>query len=291
MIYHQVIPMKYDNAAQINEIVALEQQCKQLDSAHLKADLEHLTKEDGDHGLLCYYNNGPLVGLLSWYPSEGTTGSINAVVHPHYRRQGVFHSLLERAREEMRPLGIHQLSYRVPQSHPAGMAAAQAFGAVYDRSEYAMKLKNDAPAKQSQTVLSSGLDLTIAEPEDLEFMIACSSAAFGDAEDWTRDYFRHTDEPSRPTYVIRKENERVGLIRVNAISESTGFIHNFCILPARQGEKLGRAALTLMVQRLLEQGYSDIRLSVVTENERALSLYRSVGFDVIMEYKYFIGPI
>ncbi|MEN1987996.1 GNAT family N-acetyltransferase [Paenibacillus hubeiensis] len=290
MIHHQVIPMKYDNGAQINDIVALEQQCKQLDSAYLKADLEHLTKEDGDHGLLCY-NNGQLVGLLSWYPSEGTTGSINAVVHPQYRRQGVFHSLLERAREDMRPLGIHQLSYRVPQSHPAGPASAHALGAAYDRSEYAMKLQNDAPAKQSQTVLSSGLALTTAEPEDLEFMIACSSAAFGDPEDWTRGYFRHTDEPSRPTYVIRKENERVGLIRVNVINDSTGFIHNFCILPARQGEKLGRAALTLMVHRLLEQGYADIRLSVVTENERALSLYRSVGFDVTTENKYFIGPI
>lgn len=29
-------------------------------------------------------------------------------------------------------------------------------------------------------------------PEDFEFMVMCSSQAFGDAEAWTRDYFVHT---------------------------------------------------------------------------------------------------
>ncbi|MFS0872613.1 GNAT family N-acetyltransferase [Paenibacillus xylanilyticus] len=284
MSTYQIVPMIYDSKEQIHSIILLEQQCKQLDSIHLKADLDHISKKDGDHALLCY-QEGKLVGLLSWYPSDGVTGNINAIVHPHDRRKGVFRKLLMRAIADMKPQGINRLSYRVPQSLPSGLRTAQSLGAVHDRSEYSMQLVNTSFPDVGQLELT----LSVAEAQDFEFMVTCSAQAFGDSEEWTRDYFTQTAEPSRVTYVAWKDELPVGLIRINSINETTAFIHNFCILPAYQGQKLGRQVLTLLVELLLKQKYTDIRLSVVTENERALNLYRSVGFEVNSEYQYFIG--
>lgn len=45
MSSYQVVPMVYNSKEQINAIILLEQQCKQLDSVHLKADLDHISKK------------------------------------------------------------------------------------------------------------------------------------------------------------------------------------------------------------------------------------------------------
>ncbi|WFA84244.1 GNAT family N-acetyltransferase [Paenibacillus amylolyticus] len=286
MSTYQVVPMIYNSKEQIDAISLLEQQCKQLDSIYLKADLDHISKKDGDHALLCY-RDGELVGLLSWYPSDDVTGNINAIVHPHFRRQGVFLHLLKRALLDMQPQGINQLSYRVPQGLSPGVHTAQSLGAIYDRAEYSMQLVNEVLS----VVEPPELTLSLAEAEDMEFMVTCSSQAFGDSEDWTREYFMQTNEPSRVTYIAWQNQLPVGLVRVNSINATTAFIHNFCILPAYQGQKLGRTALSILVDLLRKQNYTDIRLSVVTENKRALNLYRSVGFEVNSEYHYFNGSL
>ncbi|MEC0123228.1 GNAT family N-acetyltransferase [Paenibacillus pabuli] len=286
MSTYEVISMKYNSREQIADITLLEQQCKQLDSIYLKADIDHISKKDGDHALLCYSDDS-LVGLLSWYPSDDATGNINAIVHPHKRRLGVFSRLLKHAVADMRTQGINQLSYRIPQGSPSGLKTAQSLGAVHDRSEYSMQLVNG-----SLTVVEpSDLILSVAEAKDFEFMVTCSAQAFGDSEEWTRNYFTQTDEPSRVTYIAWKNELPVGLVRINVINKTTAFIHNFCILPAYQGKRLGRTVLGALVKLLMKQHYTVIRLSVVTDNDRALNLYQSVGFEVHSEYQYFSGNL
>ncbi|WP_339311465.1 GNAT family N-acetyltransferase [Paenibacillus sp. FSL k6-2145] len=187
----------------------------------------------------------------------------------------------------MKPQGINQLSYRVPQGLSPGVLTAQSLGAIYDRAEYSMQLVNEVLS----VVEPPELTLAVAEAEDMEFMVTCSSQAFGDSEDWTRNYFMQTNEPSRVTYIAWQDQQPVGLLRVNSINATTAFIHNFCILPAYQGQKLGRTALSILVDLLRKQSYTDIRLSVVTENKRALNLYRSVGFELNSEYHYLNGNL
>ncbi|MBU5443658.1 N-acetyltransferase [Paenibacillus sp. MSJ-34] len=72
---------------------------------------------------------------------------------------------------------------------------------------------------------------------------------------------------------------------------TAAIIHDFCILPSRQGKGLGRDVLAQTVSLLLEEGFAQIRLSVVTVNDRALHLYRNVGFEVRSEFQYYIGDL
>ncbi len=282
-----VIPMIYHSKEHVDAVASFEQEVRRLESIPFDAGLEHLAREGGDRGLLCYRGEKP-VGLLSWYTSDGAVASINARVHPHYHRQGVFRDLLRRAKKDIEPLGIRAYSYRVPQGSAAGEAAARSLGAAYQRSEYSMTVDPGTFRSLSYLPADSGIWLLPAAPQDFEFMVACLSQAFGDSVSWTRDYLARTSEPNRANYLVWLDDVRVGLIRVNRLSESTAVIHDFCILPSYQGKKLGTQALRTAVDLLLGQSFDCIRLGVVTDNERALNLYRGAGFAITAEYKYYL---
>lgn len=80
----------------------------------------------------------------------------------------------------------------------------------------------------------------------------------------------------------------VGMIRVNDLDTNTAVIHDFCVLPSCQGRGYGREILSEVVKILRDQKNSQIRLSVVTQNRNALSLYQSVGFEVTAEFNYYV---
>lgn len=81
------------------------------------------------------------------------------------------------------------------------------------------------------------------------------------------------------------------MIRMNHISADTAVIHDFCMLPSCQGKGYGRIILAYIVSILLSKNCSQIRLSVVTDNRRALNLYRSAGFEVSAESHYYTAPV
>jgi Acetyltransferases len=278
--------MLYHSKEHIDAILRLEQECNALEAIPYKAGIEHLAKENGDHGILCYQNN-KMIGLLSWYAADGSTARIDARVHPHYRRQGALRRMLLRALEDIAALGIRRLSYRMPRGSQAGIAAADSLGVTYERSEYVMTLRSSARTGLGAT----DIRLRPGLPEDFEFMVACVSQAFGDSESWTREYLTGTNDPSRLTYVAWKNGERVGLIRVNRLDEHTVVIHDFCVLPSLQGMGLGAQILGQAVELLLADSCREIRLGVVTDNERALNLYLRAGFEITAENLYFIGGL
>ncbi|CAM3910033.1 GNAT family N-acetyltransferase [Cohnella lubricantis] len=286
MSINKIIPMIYHSEEHIAAILQLERECTQLDPIPYNAGIEHLAKKNGDFGIL-YYHGDKLAGLLSWHSSDGIVGNVNARVHPHYRRQGVFRSMLQRAQEDMKAFGIRSHNYRIPKDSEAGIAAAKSLGAVYDHSEFQLVLNSAL----FQGLSNSELSLFPERPEDLEFEVACMSQAFGDSESWVREYLAGTADPARTTYIAWRNHERVGMIRVNVLNRQKAILHDFCILPSCQGQRLGTQALVKTVECLLHESYTYIRLSVVTDNERALNLYRKIGFEISAMNLFYMGTL
>lgn len=283
--YH-IIKMNDFSHDQINQIRMLEQLCKIHDQSSLRVGVESLKEIDGDAAFLCQIED-QLIGFLSWYSSDGTEANINSMVHPEFRRSGVFRRLLKRAAADMQMQGIHTCRFRIPSNSESGLNCIRHFGASFSTSEFSMTFKRDEDTR----LCFADVILRLAEEQDFEFMIKCSSQAFGDSESWTREYFSHTREPSRITYIAMNSLTPVGMIRVNCLQMNTAVIHDFCVLPAFQGKGIGREILTRLVKLLRSQGYSQIRLSVVTQNKSALSLYQSIGFDISAESLYYVIPM
>ncbi|POR30207.1 N-acetyltransferase [Paenibacillus polymyxa] len=271
---------------QIARIRMLEQLCKNFDGSSLRVGIESLKENGGDKAILCQLGN-QLIGYLSWYTSDEIEANINAMVHPNYRRQGVFRSLMYNAAAEIQLQGIKACRIRIPSNSIPGIDCVKHLGANFSTSEFSMNLNRF----QSDRLHQSGLVLRLEEDRDFDFMVECSSQAFGDSESWTKNYFKHTREPERVTYLAVDRLTPVGMIRVNHVHMDTAVIHDFCVHPLYQGKGYGREILACLVKILLAKQYTKIRLGVVTQNERALNLYRSIGFEISAESHYYVSAI
>lgn len=120
---------------ELSAVSALETLCKNVDGIHLRVGVEHLGNGKSDTAYLCH-DGRQLIGFLSWYTSDGTEASINAMVHPGYRLRHVFHRLMALAGSEMKPRGIEKLRYRVPAGSESGIQCAVQMSAALLNSEY-----------------------------------------------------------------------------------------------------------------------------------------------------------
>jgi ribosomal protein S18 acetylase RimI-like enzyme len=248
--------------------------------------IECLKEIDGDEAFLCLIDN-QLIGLLSWYTSDGIEGNINGMVHPDFRRKGIFSGLLKRAISDMKLQGIQTCRFKIPSDSESGIDCIRHLGSNFTTSEFSMilnRLQNDVSCR-------SGLVLRLEEDQDLEFMVKCFSQAFGNTESWTRNYLTSTRRPERVAYIALDGRIPVGIIRVNYVQRDKVFIHDFCVLPSCQGRGYGREILSVIVKLLLDQKCSQVRLGVVTQNRRALNLYQSEGFEVSAEFHYYLISI
>lgn len=284
MSTHRIVKLTEVSPESLEPIRRLEQICRQADGSKLHIGLEHLINESGDHAFL-YQVKGSLVGFLSWYTADGAEANLNAMVHPEWRRQGVFRRLLGVAAAEMGEQGIQFGRFKVPADSEPGLRCVEHLGARYEGSQFAMEL-----TALQEDAASSPPNLTF-RPEELEdfgFMVRCLSQAFDDTEEWTLQYLGHTQEPGRRNYIGCLGEERIGLIRVNLLGSDMAVIHDFCVLPSRQGRGYGREMLAQTVRLLQAQGRTRIRLSVAAENRSALELYRRTGFGIVSESRYYV---
>ena len=282
----ELIKLKDYSDGQKERILKLEQLCKAYDGSNLRVGVESLKANGGDEAFLCLFGN-QLIGFISWYTSDGVEANLNGMVHPDFRRQGVFQDLLHYAMLEMLTKGIQTCRFRIPSNSKPGMDFIKHIGANFQTSEFSMNLNRVLVDTSNR----SGLTLRLAEDRDLEFMITCSSQAFGDSEIWTRSYLARTNEPERLSYIALAGQTPIGMVRVNYLDSYTAVIHDFCVLPLLQGKGYGREILSHVVQLLQEQKCATIRLGVVTENRRALNLYMSLGFEISAEFHYYVISI
>ncbi len=61
-------------------------------------------------------------------------------------------------------------------------------------------------------------------------------------------------------------------------SEGTGIVEPLGILPAYQNQGYGRCLLTAAMRVLAQRGAERIEIGAWRDNERAIDLYRSLGF-------------
>lgn len=80
-------------------------------------------------------------------------------------------------------------------------------------------------------------------------------------------------------YMIKVDGESVGLIVY--INKGCGhfYLREFAIYPSAQKNGIGRQALSIILGEHLKEA-EEISLHTHPQNERALSLYRSMGFQV-----------
>lgn len=243
------------------DVYVLQDICEDHEDIELKLNWETLKnrKEKQD---FFHYENERLVGFLGVY-KFGNEYEICGMVHPDYRRKGIFTSLLNEAKEVIPSEEV--ILMNAPAQSKSAKAWLETNNCHYSFSEHQMQWK-----KRELEIDHPEVQLRPASEEDIPFLVLVDQMSFGIAEP------PNELSEDKQAYVIEVQNEAIGKILLERSVEQS-WIYGFAILPQYQGKGYGRAALTKIV--LTEsQSNPNIFLDVETENNNALKLYEECGF-------------
>jgi ribosomal protein S18 acetylase RimI-like enzyme len=125
------------------------------------------------------------------------------------------------------------------------------------------------------------LELRPSRPEDLDRVSDLIEEGFG--------------HPARPgsdpafTYVVTLQGAVIGTVRLIS-AEDPAYVAGFVISATHRGRGYGRDVLRRSVLTLRAQGADRVGLDVLTDNEAALALYTSLGFEPVAIEDYYRLP-
>ncbi len=264
----------------LEAIAELERRVIEADGGRLKLEWETLRRRSGD-GVedVLWWESDRLLGFLGIYGFEAAP-ELAGMVSPDARRRGIGAALVDAAlrlcceRGDRRPLLI------VPRASLAGKRLALRRGGLLDRSEHALELHGD-PTRGSSDPAITVRPATLA---DLPLVSRLLERGFDKPA--PSGLAERLESPHERTTIVELSGSAVGTLRLTRDGDSAG-VYGFAIDPSWQGRGIGRAALRHACEQLRAEGAHRIGLEVDVENDRALTVYMSVGFAPIITEDYF----
>ncbi|MFD6209801.1 MULTISPECIES: GNAT family N-acetyltransferase [unclassified Peribacillus] len=267
------------NEKQLEDIRILQQECERGDFT-LKLNWETLRSRNGvNKNDYLHYEGLKLVGFLGLY-EFGSKVEMCGMVHPDFRRQGIFTKLMDDAMRNAMQRDYKLIILNSPAHSHSGKGFLKQLPCEFAFSEFQMKW--------SQTELDDYEDAVVrpSRSGDEETEIQLDIQCFQFTEKEARDYYqRILYEATLKTMIIEKDGRAVGKIRVDH-SGREAWIYGFSIFPKYQGSGLGTKVLKKIVAEQCQPGY-DIFLEVEATNAHALRLYESCGFKTIQRQDYY----
>lgn len=274
-----------------NEIAEIEQLallCNRYEHLDMKLNWDMLKAHPGDEtNDFLYYDNGLLAGYLALFSFSADEGELSGMVHPAYRRRGIFGQLVAAARAECQRRKISDLLLIVEQASQSGMAFVKRLMLALHHTEYKMVLELLQHAPRANPYLQ----LRPAMSTDGAMLAHITARAFNMSEHEVNWYTENMIRRSDHQYYLGLLNGIcIGKVEV-VFGPNEAIICGFGVLPEYQGYGYGRQILTRTVQEILAKGPYKISLEVDTGNEHALSLYKTCGFKVTNCYLYYLMKI
>ncbi|REE78671.1 ribosomal protein S18 acetylase RimI-like enzyme [Paenibacillus taihuensis] len=289
------------NQEDFDLIHTLEETCIREDQTALKLELDYkLAASSGSAGMrkineFMYFDGQELIGYIGIceFGDASTPLEVNGMVHPEYRRQGVFATLSKLVLDEWKRRAPKSLLLLSDRNSEGGQAFIQGTGAHYHHSEYEMYLQMDRPDIHGDL---KGLTFRKATNADAWEIRRQNAIYFGD-----EPVDEEETEHPREGMILPEEEEKRGMIiylaeargqvigkfHIQLSPGGTGGIYGLGILPEHRGKGYGRATLLKAVDKLKEARAADIMLQVAVENANALGLYQSCGFKETSTMDYY----
>lgn len=270
---------------QLSHLEKLRWQCKAHDGNRI-ANYPHLLNQNRPMACnLLSYQSDQLVGFLSVFFFYEDAAEIILMVAPSSRRQGLATQLIN----EILPLLLLQRIKTLIVSTPSRMnnhhLLAQGFH--YQGSEYQMQRLQQSTIPVANPLLK----VRLATDADLEILCAIDNTCFP------------KKSPNMPSHFYDRLHDvsyQLLLAEINGIPIGKAHLHfqagktrltDLAILPEHQGCGLGGALLAYCINYSLAHHPATMILHVESSNEKALKLYKQVGFIVENAYDFWSIPI
>ncbi|PLT30917.1 GNAT family N-acetyltransferase [Peribacillus deserti] len=265
----------------LEDLRKLQRICEEEEKIQLKLNWDTLEQrseaELREHSVFVH---GRLVGFIGFY-DFGSKVEICGMVHPKYRRQGIFTKLYQNAMEEAEKRKFREILINAPSNSQTAKLFLNHIPFQYAISEYQMKW-HESPLESEQEV-------TIRQrtEEDTELEIELDVKCFGLLRhEAVKFHTENRKERNQQSYIIEHEGKAVGKMRVSCMDQKESWIYGFAVLPEYQGKGIGRQALKAVIRQEQESGH-EIFLEVEAKNQHALRLYTSSGFQPYYTQDYY----
>lgn len=282
------------------DIHSLAEACRKHDNVTLKLEIEYkLSLANEKSGKInsinefMYYDNDELIGYLGICDFGGDTIEVNGMVHPKYRRQGIFKKLYSYVETEWMNRNKSRMLLLSDHDSISGLEFIKLTKAKQEHSEYEMYLTGDVKEYNSNNVL-----LRKATNSDGKEIARQNTIYFGDEIDEMNsecnDILSNEDEFLLPEeeekrgftiYMALVQDKIIGKVHVELQGDAGG-IYGLGVLSEYRGRGFGREILLQAIGKLKEKNAKSVMLQVATKNAKALKLYKSCGFvkKSIMDY-------
>jgi ribosomal protein S18 acetylase RimI-like enzyme len=265
-------------------IADLERRVTAHDGGRLKLEWSTLRSRSGQRvDDLLWRDGEKLLGFLGFYSFGSADLELAGMVDPEVRRTGIGTALLNAALPIARERGFTQALLVAPRSTSTGREFATARGAALEHSEHFLALG----ATPTADPVDPRVSMRAANSADLDAVVRILAAGFGHA---SPDMASVEGDPSERTVVIERDGSVVGTLRLARDGETAG-VYGFAVDPPFQGQGIGRDVLTRVCRQLRSEGASRVTLEVAVDNDRALDLYLSVGFERQATEDYYAVPV
>lgn len=268
------------NRSALEAIAGLERRVVSADGGRLK--LEWGTLRSRPAGVvrdLLWWEDGRLLGFLGIYGFHWKHLELTGMVDPDARRRGIGRALFDAALPLCRAQKKHRLLLVVPRNSPGGSAFARTHGMTFEHSEHALTLRHTPGEASTEPALS----LRQATADDIPVLSKLYDDAFHDGGHV--DPARLSSDRSRTLLIVR-DGRTVGTLAVERESERSG-IYAFAVDVQLRGQGIGRDVLRRICADEFAAGVGRVELEVEVENDRALGLYTSVGFEPVATEDYY----
>lgn len=278
------------NKKDYTEINNLKRLCSELDQTTLKLELDFklrravgVCKNSTNINEFMYYDQNKLIGYIGICHFGGKEIEVNGMVHPQYRRRGVFKKLFALAKDEWSKRKLQKMLLLSDNYSASGLNFIKSIGAIYDHSEYEMFLRSQP--KQNSNL--NNVILRKATNHDAN-EIARQNSVYFEIEYKEKDILMPEEEEKCGTsiYLAEVDNKVIGKVHLET-SDGVGGIYGLGILPEYRKKGYGREVLMRAIEKLIDKNLKEIMLQVAVKNQRALNLYSSCGFEVTSRMEYY----
>jgi len=294
------------------KLIALETICRTKDGT--KSSVCNSTEFNCRRDVPVFFlvlDGADLVGYLSVFLPEESAAELNVLIHPDYRRRGIFTELLQRAKAALSSIRTKEYIFVCEPSSSDATAAMFAIKAEKKSSEYQMFLESSAhisssfrnmtpainssetsKAKREQILCPAG-ELLEATPDDLP-LLGRMNALFFETSEEMGEFFAedsyYTPGITVYKYVITDKNKKTVPIGTVCFCEESfsGNIFGLGILPEYRGHGYGKSLLQTLLTRIPAD--KKIYLQVSSQNAAAFQLYQKAGFKIVAQQDFWLLP-
>lgn len=272
------------NNSEFHQLSKLVDACKAHDGHTLPVYAHILQQYRQKPGIILHYENSTLLGFASAYHFYDQAIEIALMVHPDRRRTKIATQLLGSLLPFILSDDIKQFIFSTtPRSETDWLPS---FGFSYHESEYEMA--RTALAKES--ILKPRLHIKKATVTELTQLCAIDKACFPkQSAAMEKRLIALLENRDYRIIMATLDNKPVAKAHIHW-EEHRARLSDIAVLPAHQGQGLGREIIANCINYALDLKKPNICLDVQTNNDHAIRLYKGLGFETTNICEYWTIP-